>query len=166
MAIRLVRTGHLVLRVKDLERSKRFFTEVLGLNVVGVNRRNMVFFSSDFDENHHMLAIREAADKDLPDPAPETQLGMEHVAYELESFAALQEAWRIFKDNDVTIHHTVWHGVAKSIYFLDPDGNMLEVYCNVPVSEYEGTVDNHFGSYGSLEAELEGAPQKPGSVAP
>ena len=49
MALKLMRTGHLVLRVKDLERSKRFFTEVLGLKVVGVNRRNMVFFSSDFD---------------------------------------------------------------------------------------------------------------------
>lgn len=166
MALKLVRTGHLVLRVKDMERSKRFFTEVLGLKVVGVNRRDMVFFSSDFDDNHHMLALAEAKDKDLTDPAPDSQLGMEHVAYELESFAALQEAYRTFKENDVIIDHTVWHGVTKSIYFLDPDGNRLEVYCNVPASQYEGAVEYHFGSYGSLEAELEGAPQKPGSVAP
>jgi catechol 2,3-dioxygenase len=165
MPIRIRRTGHLVLRVKDLEHSKRFFTEVLGLPLVGDNGKGMLFFSADVNDNHHMLAIRQAKDgAPLPDPE---QVGMEHVAYELGSFAELQEAYRVFKENRVKIRHTVFHGVTKSIYFYDPDGNMLEVYCNVPPEEYRKSVPNPYGFYGEIDAELEGKnSQRPGTVAP
>ena len=165
MAIKIRRTGHLVLRVKDLERSKRFFTEVLGLPQVGDNGKGMLFFSTDVKDNHHMLAIRQAIDgAHLPDPE---QVGMEHVAYELGSFAELQEAWRIFKEHNVRIRHVVFHGITKSIYFYDPDGNMLEVYVNVPPEVYRQSVPNPYGLYGDITAELEGKdPQKPGTVTP
>ena len=165
MAIRIKRTGHLVLRVKDLERSKKFFTEVLGLPQVGDNGKGMLFFSTDVRENHHMLAIRQ-----VPDGAPPLnpeQGGMEHVAYELGSFAELQEAYRIFKESNVKIHMMVYHGIAKSIYFEDPDGNVLEVYCNVPPEEYRNSVPNPYGIWGNIEEELQGkVPQRSGTVAP
>ena len=111
MPIEIKRTGHLVLRVKDLERSKRFFTEILGLNLTCDNGR-MLFFSSDFNENHHMLAIAQAKEES-PMPQPDKQVGMMHVAYELSSFTALQEAYRIFKENGVKIHQTVFHGLGR-----------------------------------------------------
>ena len=164
MPIEIKRTGHLVLRVKDLERSRRFFTEILGLKISCQNER-MVFFSSDFNANHHMLAITQAKGNG-PMPDPEKQVGMAHAAYELENFAALQEAYRIFKEKGVSICDTVFHGATKSIYFLDPDGNQLEVYCNVPPAEYNRTVPLPLSWYWSIEEELEGAPQKPGTVAP
>ena len=165
MGIKIKRTGHLVLRVKDLERSKKFFTEVLGLPVVGEAPNGMLFFSPDVETNHHLLAIRQAADgARMPD---HEQVGMEHVAYELASFAELQEAYRIFKANNVKFKHVVFHGITKSIYFYDPDDNLLEVYCNVPPEEYRKTVKNPYGLYGDISAELEGKdPQKPGTVAP
>ena len=165
MAIRIKRTGHLVLKVKNLERSKRFFSEILGLPVVGEAPNGMLFFSPDVKQNHHLLAIRQAEEgARMPDPE---QVGMEHVAYELGSFAELQEAYRIFKENNVKFRHVVFHGVTKSIYFYDPDGNMLEVYCNVPPEEYRKSVANPYGLYGDISAELDGkVPQKPGTVAP
>ena len=164
MPIKIKRTGHLVLRVKDLERSKRFFTEVLGLPLVGDNGKGMLFFSTDVKENHHMLAIRQA-----PEGAPlnPEQGGMEHVAYELGSFAELQDAYRIFKANNVKIQMMVYHGIAKSIYFEDPDGNLLEVYCNVPPEEYRKSAPNPYGIWGHIEEELQGkVSQKPDTVAP
>ena len=164
MPIEIKRTGHLVLRVKDLERSKRFFMEILGLKLTCDNGR-MLFFSSDFNENHHMLALAQAKEES-PMPQPDKQVGMMHVAYELSSFAALQEAYRIFKEKGVNIHQTVFHGATKSIYFFDPDGNELEVYCNVLPEEYKKSVPLPLGWYGPIEDELEGAPQKPGTVAP
>lgn len=92
---------------------------------------------------------------------------MEHVAYELGLFAELQEAYRIFKENGVRLRHVVFHGVTKSIYFYDPDGNMLEVYCNVPPEEYRKSVPNPYGLYGDITEELEGkTPQRPGTVVP
>ena len=65
------------------------------------------------------------------------------------------------------IRYTVFHGVSKSVYFSDPDGNMLEVYCNVPAEEYGKSVPNPYSRYGSIEDELDGKiPQRPGTVAP
>jgi catechol 2,3-dioxygenase len=100
----------------------------------------------------------------MPD---EERIGMEHVSFELGSFAELQDAYRKFQAHDVKIRMTVFHGVAKSIYFYDPDGNQLEVYCNVPPDEYRKSVANPYYNYGRIEDELEGkTPQRPGSVAP
>jgi len=157
--------GHLVLRVKDIERSKRLFMEILGFPVVAENERGMVFFSTDVKDNHHMRAIvqaREGAAMPTPD-----HVGMQHVSFELGNFAELQEAYRLFKERGVAIHDTTYHGVAKSIYFSDLDGNLLEVYCNVPPEEYRKSVPNPYSRYGGIENELEGKiPQKPGTVAP
>lgn len=165
MAFRVRRVGHLVLRVKDIQRSRRFFEEVLRFPVVGQNERGMVFFSTDREDNHHMLALvpgKEGAATPKPD-----QIGMQHVSFELGSFAELQEAWRHFKANNVPIDYTVFHGITKSVYFFDPDGNRLEVYCNVPEAVYRQSVPNPYSRYGAIEDELDGKiPQKPGSVAP
>lgn len=165
MTFKIRRVGHLVLRVKDIERSKRFFQDVLGFPVVGQNERGMVFFSTDVEDNHHMLALMPGTEgAQMPSP---DQIGMQHVSFELGSFAELQSAWRRFKEKDVPIRYTVFHGISKSIYFHDPDGNMLEVYVNVPPQEYRKSVSNPYSRYGSIDDELEGtAPQKAGTVAP
>ena len=81
--------------------------------------------------------------------------------------AELQEAYRRFREQDVKICYTVFHGISKSVYFNDPDGNMLEVYVNVPREEYRKSVPNPYSRYGSIDEELEGrVPQKEGTVAP
>lgn len=165
MAFKVRRVGHLVLRVKDVERSRRFFEEILGFPVVATNERGMVFFSTDARENHHMLALvqgKEGAATPTPD-----HIGMQHVSFELGSFAELQEAYQRFKEKGVPIEYTTFHGVTKSVYFFDPDGNRLEVYCNVPEEEYRKLVPNPYSRYGGIEDELEGKiPQKAGTVAP
>jgi catechol 2,3-dioxygenase len=165
MSFKIKRVGHLVLKVQNLERSRKFFTEVLGFPQVGENDRGMLFFSTDVKDNHHMLALLEAK-PGAPLPHPE-QIGMEHVSFEVATFAELQEVYRRFKEHNVKLRHTIFHGVTKSIYFYDPDGIVLEVYCNVPPEEYSKSVTNPYYNYGSIEAELEGrVPQRPGTVAP
>jgi len=165
MAFKIRRVGHLVLTVSDVERSRRFFEEVLGLPVVGRNERGMLFFSTDVKDNHHMLALvpgKPGAAKPQRD-----HIGMQHVSFELGSFGELQDAYRRLKESGVPIEYTTFHGVTKSVYFFDPDGNRLEVYCNVPEDEYRKSVPNPYSRYGSIEDELEGkVPQKEGSVAP
>ena len=165
MGFKVRRVGHLVLRVKDVARSRRFFEEVLGFPVVAQNERGMVFFSTDVKDNHHMLAIMPAKEGATM-PSPE-HIGMQHVSFEHGSFAELQEAYRRFKEKDVNIVYTTFHGITKSVYFNDPDGNTLEVYANVPAEEYRKSVPNPYSRYGSIEEELEGkVEQKAGTVAP
>lgn len=165
MAFKIRRVGHLVLTVKDVKRSRKFFEEVLGLPVVAENERGMVFFSTDVKDNHHMLALmpgKAGAATPMPD-----HIGMQHVSFELGSFAELQDAYRRFKENGVPVEYTTFHGVTKSVYFFDPDGNRLEVYCNVSEAEYRKSVPNPYSRYGGIDDELEGKiPQKPGTVAP
>ena len=165
MGFRIKRVGHLVLRVKDVERSRRFFEEILGFPVVAQNERGMVFFSTDVTDNHHMLAImpaKEGAAMPTPD-----HVGMQHLSFELGSFAELQDAYRLFNEKGVKIEYTTYHGVTKSVYFYDTDGNRFEVYCNVPPEEYRKSVPNPYSRYGGIEDELEGKiPQKQGTVAP
>ena len=165
MGFRIKRVGHLVLSVRDVERSRRFFEEVLGLPVVAQNERGMVFFSTNVKDNHHMLALMPAKEGAAM-PSPD-QVGMQHVSFELGSFAELQDAWRALKKHDVPIDHTVYHGITKSIYFYDPDGNRLELYCNVPEEEYRKSTPQPYSRYNTIEDELEGRiPQREGTVAP
>ena len=165
MAFKIRRVGHLVLRVKDIERSSRFFEDVLHFPVVAQNERGMVFFSTDVEDNHHMLALMPGKEGATM-PSPE-HIGMQHVSFELGSFAELQEAYRAFKENGVNVCYTTYHGISKSVYFNDPDGNMLEVYCNVPEDEYRKSAPQPYSRYNTIEDELEGKiPQREGTIAP
>lgn len=165
MNYKVKRVGHIVLRVTDMERSKRFYEDVMKLPVVAQNERGMVFFSADVKDNHHMVALMPGK-PGATMPSPD-HIGMQHVSFELSSFAELQAAYQTLKQEGVNISYTTFHGISKSVYFQDPDGNMLEFYCNVPEAEYRKSVPNPYSRYGSIEAELEGAvPQAAGTVAP
>ncbi len=125
--IRPKKVGHVVLKVRDLKRAEQFYTEVLGFEVVTrLNRPRGVFFT--LGEQHHDLAVLEVPPE--ADAVKEQQVGLHHVALQVGSFAELQECYRTLKAHDVTITRTVDHGITKSIYLLDPDGNGFELYCD------------------------------------
>jgi catechol 2,3-dioxygenase len=84
----------------------------------------MTFFSLG---NHHDFAIVAVGD-DAPEPA-ENAPGLFHVAFRVgDSVEDLQEAKSHLEEHDVPIVMLADHTVTKSVYFLDPDANMLEVY--------------------------------------
>ena len=125
--IRPKKVGHVVLKVRDLKRAEQFYTEVLGFEVVTrLKRPRGVFFT--LGEQHHDLAVLEVPPE--ADAVKEQQVGLHHVALQVGSFAELQECYRTLKAHDVTITRTVDHGITKSIYLLDPDGNGIELYCD------------------------------------
>ena len=125
--IRPKKVGHVVLKVRDLQRSEHFFTEVLGFEVVTrLKNPRGVFFT--LGEQHHDLAVLEVPDEA---EAPKIgQVGLHHIALQVGSLAELQESYRTLKEHNVTITRTIDHLITKSIYFIDPDGNGFELYCN------------------------------------
>lgn len=123
--IRPDRIGHVVLKVRDLERSYKFYTEVMGFTLMK-QQPGMLFFSSGRD--HHEVALMEVA-KDAPAADPDA-VGLFHVAFRLRDEAHLRAAYRMLKEMQVPIVRTTDHGITKSIYIEDPDGNPLELYCD------------------------------------
>ena len=132
MAIRPTRLGHLVLRVRNVDRAEEFYGGILGLEVKGRIEDKMVFFRSNPDVDHDLavMAIGEGA------PGPNSEgVGLYHFAYELGSFKELQDAHRTVVENNVRIAGYGDHGDTKGLYISDPDGNEIALYALAPGSE-------------------------------
>lgn len=130
MPIATTKLGHIVLRVRDLERSERFYTEVLGLRKTGEVPGLMSFFTTQNSTDSHDLALMRLG-PDAPDPDPK-RVGLYHFAYQVESEEALADAYRTLREAGVPIVGSADHGVSKGIYLLDPDGIEIEITYEVP----------------------------------
>ena len=122
--------GHVGLYVRDLPRMRDFYARVLGLEVTDESvERRMVFLSSRPDEEHHeVLLIERRGDDDAPGARPPL---LQQVAFHVESLDELRRFKRTFEHEGVEITQTVTHGNTASIYFKDPEGNVLEAYYTV-----------------------------------
>ena len=123
--MRVKRLGHVVLRVRELERSVRFYGEVLGLREVARYGGRMVFFS--LGENHHDLALQEVG-AGAPSPHPRS-VGLYHVAFKVGDGIEELRAWRDHLErHSVPILGASDHRVSQALYVTDPDGIEIELY--------------------------------------
>jgi catechol-2,3-dioxygenase len=151
------RTSHLTLRCRDIAKTQEFYEAALGLFSVARDERDRRYFSGDPHTRRIVLALEPAKDLDAPLPTPKTMYGMEHFSLEVSSFVDLQNAYRRFKAVGVPVDHTQDHGVTASVYFHDPDGNLMEVYHDVPRAEIP-VPEDPFVSFGGIEDRLERVP--------
>jgi len=77
-----------------------------------------------FDEEHHRLGIVQ-----LPEPVKRTPMtaGLAHSAYTFPSLESLLTKYEDLNKADIQPHVPVQHGPTTSIYYRDPDGNMVEL---------------------------------------
>ncbi len=125
--------GHVVLKVRDVQKSKEFYTRALGLKVAYDQKDWGAVFLS-FGEQHHDLALFQLATGEPPD---DKQPGLHHMAWQLGSFEELQAAHRELGDLGIKVEATIAHNVTRSIYFADPDGNRVELYCDMVEHGFE-----------------------------
>jgi catechol 2,3-dioxygenase len=129
--IKLKGIGHVNLRVADEAASKRFYTEILGFLVAEEDPEHGGVFMT-LGDNFHTIDIR---GHDAPATAPRPQrgqIGLGHIAFEVHSYPALREAYMHLVRNGVEILRATNHVNQRSFYFADPDGNMLEIYYELP----------------------------------
>ncbi len=130
--------NHLVINVRDIDESHRFWTEILGFKEVGrSSRRNMRFYSGDHDGlmNHHDIALVE--NKDLPaPPADWAMFGMpvaiNHIAISLPNREAWLKQLAFLRQKGVKFQRRVNHGMTHSLYISDPNGYGVEVLYELP----------------------------------
>ncbi|HUF07557.1 MAG TPA: VOC family protein [Candidatus Binatia bacterium] len=132
-----LRIGHVVLKVRDLDRSLAFYRDLLGFRVTSEMSNVMIFLSAT-GEHHHDLALLRVGDS-APSPVA-TAVGLYHVAIELADWDAVKAAHALLAERGL-LKGSADHGVTRSLYTADPDGNEIELYCDAPRDEWEGRVD-------------------------
>ena len=128
--IRLNRLGHVLIRAADKERSRRFYTEVLGFRVSEELPGDAAFLT--LGNGFHTFDIAQHPHPDTAHSPSGDNLGLGHIAFQVDSYAAFREAYETLLDLDVTITRAMDHSSQRSLYFTDPDGNGLEIYFEVP----------------------------------
>lgn len=150
------RIAHVVIKVRDLETSKRFYTETLGMQVMKHVPEIKAVFLSFNGRDHHEVALFEIGQQ--AEGPRMNQVGLLHFAFRMRNEDDLRTAYQELKEKGVPVVFTVNHGVSKSVYFKDPDGNELEVYSDNDMAELLATKPN---GYLGME-KLDFAPNDPG----
>jgi catechol-2,3-dioxygenase len=129
--MKLAGLGHVLLRVLDLERSKKFYADVLGFHILEEDPEHGGTFMALPGQSH---AIDLFQVKDLGAAKQQTPgvRGLGHIAFRVTSEEALKDAYADLKKHGVEITRTIDHVSQKSVYFNDPDGNTLEIYYELP----------------------------------
>ena len=161
--------GHLVIRVRDAQRSEDFYTKILGLEVRNRTRGGKMRFFTSNPEIDHELAVAEIGDEAVG-PISE-HIGLYHMAWELADMDELKDAYQVVLDNDVDVagfgDHVADnviapngigdadgagfgdHGATKGLYIRDPDGIEIELYAYAP--DFEKTPLQEILKGGSLQ---------------
>ena len=128
----IVQLNHAVLYVRDVERSVRFYTDVLGFRVVNA-MRGAAFIQAPGSTNDHDLGLFEIGSGAGPSEAGRATVGLYHLAWEVDSLNELERLQKVLADNDSLVGASD-HGTTKSLYAKDPDGLEFEVAWVVPAA--------------------------------
>jgi catechol 2,3-dioxygenase-like lactoylglutathione lyase family enzyme len=115
---------HLVLTVRDIERSIAFYVDVLGMRALtfGDNRRALVFGEQKINLHPTEAPIAPHAEQPTPGSADLCFITRTPIAEVVEHLAA-----HGVEAEAGPVPRTGARGPIVSVYFRDPDGNLIEV---------------------------------------
>jgi catechol-2,3-dioxygenase len=108
-----------------LDRAVLFYTRILNMDLVERVGSTFVFLSGS--DSHHDVALQKVSGT-APQLPPEAT-GVDHVAFELSGKAEFAQAHRVASEAGVPVR-AVDNGITWAMYFDDPDGNHLELFCD------------------------------------
>jgi len=125
--IGLTRLQHLVLWVSDVERSVRFYCDVLGFEVTHRRPKAAFLKIPGTPDDHHLGLFEQTGVR----PPHEGVARMYHAAWEVGALTDLVRALRRLVDAGALVGSSD-HGVSLSLYAQDPDGLEFEVFWTRP----------------------------------
>jgi catechol 2,3-dioxygenase-like lactoylglutathione lyase family enzyme len=129
--VKIKRLGHVGIFVKDTEKAKKFYTEVLGLKVSDVNEQGIVFLRCGNDHHDTVLV---PLPKQGPGSDQAERREIQQISYEVDRVEDLQAAFKVLKEKGVPIVSGLRQrgpGNDKTLDFLDPDGNNIQLFCEM-----------------------------------
>lgn len=121
---------HMGINVFDIAKMEHFYTKVMGLIVTDRGRGktfkvDLVFMSVD-PYTHHQVVLASGRD---PESKSST---INQLSFRLDSLSQLRELYHRLRDYGVKKLMPLDHGIAWSVYFLDPEDNTVELYVDSP----------------------------------
>ena len=125
--------GHVHLTVADLERSLKFYRDILGFEITASYGDSAVFLSAG--GYHHYIGLNTWAGKGATPPPP-GHTGLYHFAILFLTRKDLAQAVKNLLDNHYPIAGASDHGVSEAIYIEDPDSIGVELYWDRPEGQW------------------------------
>ena len=149
----VTRLNHAVLFVRDAEVAAEFYGRVFGFRNLGAPPgMRAAFMRAEGTDNHHDLGLFEVGANAVK--PPRGSVGLYHLAWEVDTIEELARmAGELSQAGALT--GTSDHGVSKSLYARDPDGNEFEVMWAVPREAWGPNADEAVVRPLDLEAEVQ-----------
>ena len=126
--------GHIHLKVADLERSVKFYRDILGFEVMTRIGNQAAFLSAGGYHHHIGLNTWESANGN---PPPQGSTGLYHFAILVSNRKELAKVFKRLMDKNYPIEGASDHGVSEAIYLKDPDDNGIEIYADRPKNKWQ-----------------------------
>ena len=120
------RLSHVGLYVHDVPKMIDFYTNVLGFVVSDGAEDGRITFLSRNPSDHHQVVLVRGRETELATPM------VQQVSFNVGTLANVQRAFRKVRGAGCKELRPVSHGNAWSIYFQDPEGNRIEMFCDTP----------------------------------
>lgn len=134
--------GHVHLKVSDLERSLRFYCDLLGFKITMRYGTDAAFISAG--GYHHHIGLNVWFSKN-GSSAPKNSTGLFHTAIVYPTRKSLAEILYRLQSKEYRINGASDHGVSEAIYLDDPDENGVELYWDKPIEKWpkqeDGSLD-------------------------
>jgi len=159
--------SHLVLNVRDIEVSHRFWTEVVGFQQCAAlepGRLTMRFYRGGMPGHHHDLALAQVVNPDaLGAPSNWSMAGqasgLNHVAIQYPDRETWLRQVAHLQASGVPFLQRGDHGMSHSVYIQDPDGHGIECLYDLPEEVWAGDVNAAMNYFNPLPREGEAALQ-------
>ena len=130
------RLNHAVLYVRDVERTREFYENVLGFRTLVWMPGQAAFFQAGGSTNDHDLGAFQIGDDAGPSTAGRTTVGLYHLAWEVDTLAELVRIRGVLSERGALTGASD-HVTTKALYAQDPDGLEFEVSWLLPADRID-----------------------------
>ncbi|HLQ24707.1 MAG TPA: VOC family protein [Acidiferrobacterales bacterium] len=131
----MINLAHVVFYVRDLKASVAFYSEIVGLSLVGKIFNERAAMLTGGSTHHELLLIQVG---DAPGPLAGRRIGLYHIGWKIGDDL---ETLRLMRDRLTAANYSIDgmsdHTVSQSIYLRDPDGNEVELFVDNPTIDWK-----------------------------